>query len=129
MHNAQRRTVRRKIGSRCTDKLGKTSIMREINQAEDLITNLQPDRGAANRFDNAANVMARNRRNARPAVRVLIALIPHQFRRRDRGRMNANANLAVRRLGHRRILVNQLLRPAPGMQSNGLHKILPLQLP
>src|SRR5438046_2288898 len=35
----ERSRLGREIGRRCTDKLRKTSIMREINQAEDLITN------------------------------------------------------------------------------------------
>src|SRR5262252_1517611 len=114
--------LQREIGRPHRCELGGRAVTWKISEAIDFVARPKIRDVRRHPFDNARDLVARNARNPRRAVGVLITFIPGQFRRRDASGAYSYQHIPTPHLRQWCILEKQLLWPATTMNSDRLHE-------
>jgi hypothetical protein len=103
-------------------ELGGRAVTRKISKSIDLVADVKISYISRHPLHHARNLMPRNARDSWCSVRVLIGLVPSQFRGSDASGTHLHQHVPTSNLREWRILEKYLFRSAPAMNSDGLHE-------
>ena len=103
-------------------ELSSRAVTRKISQSIDLVAEPKISYISRHPLHHPRNLMPRNARDSWRPVRVLIGLVPCQFRGRDASGTHLHQHIPTSDLRQWCILEKYLFRPAPAMSSDGFHE-------